>query len=107
MCNLWVTTTMSLKRHKKLKHPDVYSREEKLRTELDERKKFKCEICNKKIASYSSLQRHHKLVHNPEKKPLESKDSNNLSLLNGFDLSMGSRYMQTPSSNRQQVNNNF
>lgn len=97
---------MSLKRHKKLKHPDVYTREEKLRTELDERKKYKCEICDKKIASYSSLQRHHKLVHNPEKKP-ESKDSN-LSLINGFDLSMGSRHVQTtPSFIRQQVNNNF
>lgn len=55
VCNLWVTTTMSLKRHKKHKHPELYVIEEKLRSELDERKRYKCDICDKKIASYSSL----------------------------------------------------
>ncbi|XP_063705130.1 fez family zinc finger protein erm-like isoform X2 [Culicoides brevitarsis] len=107
VCNLWVTTTMSLKRHKKLKHPDVYNREERLRTELDERKKYKCEICDKKIASYSSLQRHHKLVHNPEKKAPYDESKDSLSFRNGFDLSMGSRYPQTSSSSfiRQKFNN--
>lgn len=109
VCNLWVTTTMSLKRHKKHKHPELYVIEEKLRSELDERKRYKCDICDKKIASYSSLQRHHKLVHNnPEMRSESTKDStaNNLSLLNGFDLSPASRNTNIPSSCSRQNGHN-
>lgn len=64
VCNLVVTTSMSLRRHKKLKHPELYLAEENLKSELELKKRYKCELCNKPIASYSSLQRHIKLVHN-------------------------------------------
>lgn len=64
VCNLVVTTSMSLRRHKKLKHPELYLAEENLKSELELKKRYKCEMCNKPIASYSSLQRHIKLVHN-------------------------------------------
>lgn len=62
-CGLVVTTSMSLRRHKKLKHYEMYLQEESLKSELNLRKKYKCDVCEKPIASYSSLQRHHKLVH--------------------------------------------
>lgn len=55
---------MSLRRHKKLKHPDLYLLEESRKSELELKKRYKCELCAKPIASYSSLQRHMKLVHN-------------------------------------------
>lgn len=64
VCNLVVTTSMSLRRHKKLKHPDLYLAEENRKSELELKKRYKCTLCSKPIASYSSLQRHMKLVHN-------------------------------------------
>lgn len=47
----------------RLKHYDLYLEEEKLKSELELKKRYKCEMCEKPIASYSSLQRHIKLVH--------------------------------------------
>lgn len=39
-----------------------------MKAELELKKKYKCEICDKKVASHSSLVRHIKIVHNKVKK---------------------------------------